>query len=166
MYTQITRVTDLLERPPERIDPDDANIERYDFSNRWVRATVDRPVGDRVWQLNIETEWVDRPAHVQEQIAKAVQEAAAAVRILNKPARSRRSDDALALEVRTLITDRGWTFKEAAAEFGLEVSRVNNLLCGQTRWAVGDLIAVARSIGQDELEEVDRLLSIARAAEG
>ncbi|MDQ1206618.1 hypothetical protein [Microbacterium sp. SORGH_AS_0862] len=165
MYTTNTRVIDLLERPPGRIDSAGANIERYDFSNRWVRATVDRTVGERVWHLNVKTDPTNPSAHTQDQVAKAIEEAAAAVRILNKPTRSRLSDDALSLEVRTLITDRGWTFKEAAAEFGLEVSRVGNLLSGQTRWAVGDVFAVARAIGQDEWEEVDRLLGIARNAE-
>lgn len=78
--------------------------------------------------------------------------------------RARSVDDAVASEVRTLIADRGWTYKEAADAFGLPASRVGNLLNRQTRWSVADLLAVARSTGNDEDDEIERLLSIARGA--
>lgn len=77
---------------------------------------------------------------------------------------SRVIDEAVTAEVRTLLADREWTFKQAAEAFGMPASRVGNLLCGQTRWLVADVLAVARVTGSDEEEEFDRLIGIARAA--
>ncbi|WP_295778408.1 hypothetical protein [uncultured Microbacterium sp.] len=73
-------------------------------------------------------------------------------------------DDAVTAEVRTLVAERGWTFKQAATAFGLPAARVGNLLCRQTRWSIADLLAVARVTGSDEDEELERLLGIARGA--
>ncbi len=73
-------------------------------------------------------------------------------------------DDAVTAEVRTLVAERGWTFKQAATAFGLPAARVGNLLCRQTRWSIADILAVARVTGSDEDEELERLLSIARGA--
>lgn len=71
--------------------------------------------------------------------------------------------DALATEVRTMLADRGWTFREAAEAFGLSPSRMGNLLCRQTSWTVADLLAVAAR-ATDEGEEGERLVSIAKGA--
>jgi hypothetical protein len=156
----------LAERGPEVINVDGALVERYDFSNAWVRATVDRAEGQRQWRLHAQTTYTGDAASSQDQVATALRDAAAAVLILNKPARSTRGDDALSLELRALIAERRWTFHAATAELGLPPNRVGALLCGQARWAVGDLLALAKGIGRDEEDEVDRLMGIARSAEG
>lgn len=160
------RMADLAERGPEIVHLDGTRVERYDFSNQWVRAIVDRAEGERQWRLHAQTTYVGRDAGAQHQVAKALQEAAAAVLVLNKPSRSTGADEALSLELRSLISEREWTFHAAAAELGLPTNRVGALLCGQARWAVGDLLALARGLGRDEEEEMERLLSIVRTADG
>lgn len=162
---RVTRPADLLENPPTVCYMGKRpSFEMYDFSNKYVHAHVRRWTGDRHWCLTVETSGEELPRHAHDAAAEAVKMAAEAVLILNKPMRSTAADTALSNEIRVLLAERGWTFKEAAASFGIEHGRFGNLVCGQTRWTVTDLYNIAEAISDDPDEEFARLAQIGRSA--
>jgi hypothetical protein len=158
------RMSDLVEQPPELVDSDGHRYERYDFSNEYVGATVTRTVGDDVWELDVQTNGYPATRYSQQAVAEAIKLAAEVAAILNKPTKSVAADEALSNEMRVLLADREWTFREAAAAFGIELGRFGNLVCGQTRWTVTDMWRIAEAISDDPDEEFARLASITRAA--
>jgi len=164
VWSTPVRISDLVKTPAEVVYADGARIERYDFSNQFVTAAVERQDGGGHWEIRIATVDSGTPRHGQDEVARAVKLASDVVMLLNKPVRSVAADEALSDEVRVIIAERGWTFREAAAEFGIELARFGNLVCGQTRWTVTDLFRIAEVVSEDADEEFARLASIGRRA--
>ncbi|MFL1999499.1 helix-turn-helix domain-containing protein [Microbacterium sp. A1-JK] len=157
-------MSDLTENPPTVKEGPGTRLEIHDFSNEWVTATVSRITGDKWWHIQVDITDAEIPRHAQDEIAAAVRKAADAVTLLNKPTKTVTADQAFSDEIRVLLADREWTFRQAAAEFGIELGRFGNLVCGQTRWTVTDLYKIAEAISDDPAEEFARLAQIGRSA--
>jgi hypothetical protein len=157
-------MSDLVEHPAELVDFDGHRYERYDFSNEYVGATVSRTVGQDVWELDVQTTGCEPTRYTQHAVAEAIKQAVEVAAVLNRPTKSVAADEALSNEMRVLLAEREWTFREAAAAFGIELGRFGNLVCGQTRWTVTDMWRIAEAISDDPDEEFARLASISRTA--
>lgn len=154
----------ILDAPPTIERFDDGAIEAHSFDTPTMYCRVERCIGEPHWSLNIDSSVTNMSRAQQMENARAVIDAGRALLTLNRRKRSTRSDDALSVEVRALIADRGWTQQQAADEFGMAPATLSALLNGHSRWTLEAACAVAQSIADGDA--LLRLINIYKTEAG